>query len=108
MTKKAFDKIGTEMGYGPCADYMWEEIERFYSSHDGIGKERAVYIYWNDPCLYRHVLDLRYKINDLAVRICPCDGYQFLDTLALVSKLSDLKTKLDAAEVKEETKEVRW
>lgn len=96
MTKQEFDKIGTEMGYGPCADYMWEEIERFYSSHDGIGKERAVYIYWNDPGLYRHVLDLRYKINDLAVRICPCDGYQFLDTLALVSKLADLKTKLDA------------
>ena len=55
MTKQEFDKIGTEMGYGPCADYMWEEIERFYSSHDGIGKERAVYIYWNDPGLYRHV-----------------------------------------------------
>ena len=29
--------------------------------------------------------------------ICPCDGYQFLDTLALVSKPADLKTKLDAA-----------
>ena len=45
MTKQEFDKASTEAGFGPCAAYMWPEIEDCYSTSDEIDralmKERA-------------------------------------------------------------------
>ena len=85
MLKQEFDRISRNMGYGPCADNMFDEIERMYSAHDDMTKEAAVYIYWNKPGVYREILDLREKITKKLISLSKAnlgresfDGYSFL------------------------------
>lgn len=46
MMKHEFDRIGREMGYGACADEMWDEIERVYMGAEKVEKEALCYAYW--------------------------------------------------------------
>lgn len=98
MTKLEFDRMSVEAGFGPCADYMWPEIERMYSTSDRISKELAVDIYWHEPGIYREILSLRYSITDLLARLAAnCDGYRFADIGEGIDKLTSLRNELAVA-----------
>lgn len=45
--KHEFDRIGRDMGYGACADEMWNEIERVYMGAEKVSKEALCYAYWS-------------------------------------------------------------
>ena len=95
MTKLEFDRIGGNMGFGPCADYMWDEAERMYSTIPNMEKDLAVYIYWNEPGIYRQILRIRDDVNEVASCVCAREGYQFLDTMEQVMRLSRLERELN-------------
>lgn len=95
MTKLEFDRISGNMGYGSCADYMWNEAERMYCTIPNMDKALAVYIYWNEPDIYRQILRIREDVNTASDLICARDGCQFLDTMEQVSQLSRLERELN-------------
>lgn len=50
--KHEFDRIGRDMGYGACADEMWDEIERVYMGAEKVSKEALCYAYWSGKGYY--------------------------------------------------------
>ena len=108
MTKQEFDRIGENMGYGPCADYMWDEAERMYCTIPNMDKTLAVYIYWNEPGIYRQILRIREDVNVAASCICARDGYQFLDTMEQVSKLSRLERELNDVKIEAQARYAKF
>lgn len=50
--KHEFDRIGRDMGYGACADEMWDEIERVYMGAEKVSKEALCYAYWTGNGYY--------------------------------------------------------
>ena len=96
MTKQEFDRLSMAQGFGPCADFMWEEVERMYSTSDLITKELAVDIYWHEPALYREIIGLRYGIARLLNALSSqTEGYAFSDVAgAGMRKLQDLHSQL--------------
>ena len=77
MTKEEFDRMSTAAGFGPCADYMWPEIEEVYATSDKIDKDLVVDIYWHEPGIHREILALRRELARLGARAgeIRCCGY---------------------------------
>lgn len=98
MTKEEFDKASEEAGFGRCADYMWNEIERCYSSSDRIDRDLMVYIYWHEPGIYRTILEKRHEASQLASKLASkADGYQFAEMQSCVKALDAVLHELDYA-----------
>lgn len=97
MTKQEFDKASTDAGFGPCAAYMWPEVETCYSTSDDIDRELMVDIYWHEPGIYREILYIRRSIADGAEGIeIRSDGYRFPEVRSYLNYLADLYKRLDA------------
>lgn len=102
MEKQEFDRASREAGYGTSADYMWPEIERCYSASDRIDRALMVYIYWNEPGIYRAILGKREEIDARVVAMkAALDGYGFAQMPKfadeLKQKLAELDSYIDAA-----------
>jgi len=73
MLKQEFDKMSEAAGFVPCADYMWPEIEKVYTTiYEQAGdncKELVVYIYWYEPGIHREILALRNAIEHAVSRM---------------------------------------
>ena len=112
MTKQEFDKASEEAGFGRSADYIWDEIERCYSSSDRIDRDLMVDIYWHEPGIYRTILEKRYEATQLARSLeAKTKDYQFAglgtSVKALEAILSELDYAIDSAiyrRMKRETK----
>ena len=97
MTKQEFDKASEEAGFGPCAAYMWPEIEACYSTSDDIDRDLMVDIYWHEPGIYREILGLRRCITNDSVRLWKnTEEYRFPETRAYATHIADLWKRLDA------------
>lgn len=96
MTKEEFDKMSTAAGFGPCADYMWPEIEEVYSTSDRIDKDMVVDIYWHEPGIHREILALRRELERLGARAggIRCRGYSgFNEMWDIAEKMGDLRNR---------------
>ena len=98
MTKQEFDRLSTAAGFGPCADYMWPEIEEVYSTSDDIDKALVVDIYWHEPGIHREVLAIRREIESMVMRMSYCTKeYQFPEVRKYHNKLTGLYGALSVA-----------
>lgn len=98
MTKQEFDKASTEAGFGPCADYMWDEIEKCYSTSDDIDRDLMVYIYWNEPGIYRDILYARWSIMAMADdAMRRAAGYRFPEARKCFDRVTEMYELLDKA-----------
>jgi len=98
MTKQEFDNLSKAAGFGPCADYMWPEIEEIYSTDDAIDKELIVDIYWHEPTIHRDILALRREIEATVMRMSYLTKeYQFPEVRKYVNKLTNLYGYLNGA-----------
>lgn len=96
MTKQEFDKASAEAGFGPCAAYMWPEIEACYSTSDDIDRDLMVDIYWHEPGIYREILKLRRIITNDSVRIWRAtEEYRFPETRAYATLIAAMWERLD-------------
>lgn len=104
MMKSEFDAESVATGYGPCADYMWPEIERIYTSSDRISRELMVDIYWHEPSIMRAILERRDEAEKIARSMVQVEDYQFGDIRERQKKLSlvleDIEYIIDAAELR--------
>lgn len=96
MTKQEFDDTSVARGFGPCADYMWPEIERCYSASDRIGKELMADIYWHEPRIFCEILALRNAIMEVVKHLELLAGYG-CDSRENFSKVAKLYDRLDEA-----------
>lgn len=98
MTKEEFDKASEGSGFGRCADYMWEEIERCYSSSDRIDRDLMVDIYWHESGIYRTILEKRHEATQLATSLeAKTKDYRFADLGTSVKALDAVLRELDYA-----------
>lgn len=98
MTKQEFDSLSKAAGFGPCADYMWPEIEEVYSTSDDIDKALVVDIYWHEPAIHREILALRREIETTVMRMSySTKEYQFPEVREGVNRLTDLYGRLNVA-----------
>lgn len=96
MMKKEFDKASEEAGFGPCAAYMWPEIEACYSTSDDIDRDLMVDIYWHEPGIYREILGLRQMITDAAKCLEQhSTGYRFPEIRGRINHIANLHERLD-------------
>ena len=99
MAKEEFDRISTAAGFGPCADYMWPEIEEVYSTSDLIDKDIVVDIYWHEPGIHREILALRRELARLGARAgeIKCYGYSgFNEMWEIAGKMGKLNDRFGA------------
>ena len=99
MIKAEFDNASRAAGFGECADYMWPEIERCYSTSDRIDRVLMVDIYWHEPGIYREILALRYAIGDAAKSLAFLtefgSGYRFAVSIERFHEVAMLYTRLN-------------
>ena len=97
MTKQEFDKASEAAGFGPCAAYMWPEIETCYQTSDEIDRDLMVDIYWHEPGIYREIIYLRQAIADGAVGMeTRSEGYRFPEVRGHFNYIANLYKRLDA------------
>lgn len=98
MIKQEFDNASREAGYGACADYMWNEVETCYSASDRIDRDLMVYIYWNEPGIYRTILEKRHEATQLVAKLASkSDGYRFAEMQPCVKALDAVLCEIDYA-----------
>ena len=96
MTKEEFDRMSTAAGFGPCADYMWPEIEEVYATSDKIDKDLVVDIYWYEPGIHREILALRRELMRLVKEAgdIQCNWYSGFNKMwKIAEKMGNLNTR---------------
>ena len=96
MTKIEFDTLSKAAGFGPCAFYMWPEIEDVFTVDNEIDGKLLVDIYWHEPGIHREILGLRREIETTVMRMSyQTKEYQFPEVRKGLAKLAELYGQLD-------------
>ena len=80
MMKCEFDRIGRDIGYGACADEMWDEIERVYMGAEKVSKEAICYAYWKGKGYHK----LKSAVDALEFITCYGDGRRAIESVERV------------------------
>ena len=85
-------------GFGPCADYMWPEIEEVYATSDKIDKDLIMDIYWHEPGIHREILALRRELMRLVKEAgdIQCNWYGGFNKMwKIAEKMGNLNTRFE-------------